>query len=279
MRKSKRSPSIPRASSTRWPSPGQSILLNANAPNFGAVYRDARRFPQADRSASLTGDAIAARLEEDAAGKIPDGQVNVFGAPPVEGLGTAGGFKIMIEDRGNVGMERCSRPPTSVVAARQRDRQLAGFFTSFRANTPWLFLDIDREAGGDTGRVDGRGVQHLAGIPRLAVRQRFQPLRPHLAGHRPGGAKFRKQPDDINLLQVRNRKGDMVPLGTLLSAKEVSGPVMVDALQHVPGGRRSTATPAPGVSSGQAITLMQQLGPAELNPRCAGVDRVGAACS
>src|SRR5262249_24103108 len=82
---------------------GQSILLNANAPNIGAMFLmldDFRRRTERD----LSGDAIAARLQDALQQKIADGIITVFGAPPLEGLGTAGGFKIVIEDRGDTGL-------------------------------------------------------------------------------------------------------------------------------------------------------------------------------
>src|SRR5262249_39818439 len=76
---------------------GQSILLNANAPNFGAMFVMLDEFH--NRTApDLSGDAIAAKLQEAFQQETSDGLINVFGAPPLEGLGTAGGFKIVIED-------------------------------------------------------------------------------------------------------------------------------------------------------------------------------------
>src|SRR5205823_4550061 len=81
---------------------GQSLLLNANAPNFGAMYVMLNDFPER-RSANLSGDAIAARLQAALQEEIREGIIHLFGAPPVGGLGTAGGFKIVIEDRGGLG--------------------------------------------------------------------------------------------------------------------------------------------------------------------------------
>ena len=78
---------------------GQSILLNANAPNFGAMYLMLNEFSNRTRS-DLSGDAIASALQSRLQDEIPDAVINIFGAPPIEGLGTAGGFKIIVEDRG-----------------------------------------------------------------------------------------------------------------------------------------------------------------------------------
>src|SRR5205807_2187903 len=123
---------------------GQSILMNANAPNFGAMYVMLDEFHH--RAAEgLTGPVIAARLQASLQEEIREGLVNVFEAPPVDGLGTAGAFKIVIEDRGDLGSKAIEDVANTVVAAGTTDPALQGLFPSFRASTPWLYLDIDRE--------------------------------------------------------------------------------------------------------------------------------------
>ncbi len=127
---------------------GQSILLNANAPNYGALYVMLDDFHHRTKP-SLSGDAIAARLRTVLLEEIPDGEITVFGAPPVEGLGTAGGFKFMIEDRGDNGLEAIQETTDAVIASSRDPENSTGHFvenlyTGFRANTPWLWLDIDR---------------------------------------------------------------------------------------------------------------------------------------
>src|SRR5262249_42208777 len=79
---------------------GQSILLNANAPNFGSMYVMLKPFEKRLDS-DLSAESLAVRLQQLLQDKVPDGIVNVFGAPPIDGLGTAGGFKIIVEDRGD----------------------------------------------------------------------------------------------------------------------------------------------------------------------------------
>src|SRR5207248_5310845 len=118
---------------------GQSILLNANAPNFGAMYLMLDDFDH--RTArDLSGEAIATKLQAALQDKIRDGLVNVFEAPPLEGLGTAGGFKVIIEDRGDLGMNPLQSVAEQIIAAGGRTAGLRDLFTSFRAHTPWLYL-------------------------------------------------------------------------------------------------------------------------------------------
>src|SRR5262249_23209679 len=93
----------------------------------------------------LSGPALAARLQSRLNSEIKEGLINVFEAPPVEGLGTAGGFKIIIEDRGDTGPNFLEKITETVVNRGDASEGLQGLFTSFRANTPWLYLHINRE--------------------------------------------------------------------------------------------------------------------------------------
>ena len=119
---------------------GQSILLNANAPNFGAMYVMLDDFHDRARPELSGRRDRGAACKPSLQDEISDGVVNVFGAPPVEGLGTAGGFKIMIEDRGDTRpARRCKTSPTRSSPTASDTAGLQGLFTSFRANTPWLY--------------------------------------------------------------------------------------------------------------------------------------------
>src|SRR5262249_38077783 len=119
---------------------GQSILLNANAPNFGAMYVMLDEFEHR-RAHNLSGDAIAAKLESVLQDEIQDGTINIFGAPPVEGLGTAGGFQSIVEVRCVAALDSPQPVSVSVVAAVTTTTGLQGLFPIFHPKTPWLFLN------------------------------------------------------------------------------------------------------------------------------------------
>ncbi len=145
---------------------GQSILLGANAPNFGAMYVMLDDFHR--RAArGLSGEVIAAQLQADFQHEIKAGLVNVLGAPPIDGLGTAGGFKIIVEDRGDNGLPALQKVGEKIVDDAARIPALAGLFSSFRADTPWLFLDIDRTQAKVQG-VSMAEISRAAGLPGLA---------------------------------------------------------------------------------------------------------------
>jgi len=149
---------------------GQSLLLAANAPNFGAMFVMLDDFHRR-AGEGLSGDAIAAQLQEKFHAEIPDGTISIFGAPPVEGLGTAGGFKIMIEDRGDSGPDALQAASERIADAASRAQGLQGLFTSFRSNTPWLYLDIDRTQARSMGVSHGCSPNGRPHRPANSVRR------------------------------------------------------------------------------------------------------------
>ena len=234
---------------------GQSILLNANAPNFGALYLMLDDFGDRNRP-SLSGDAIAAALQKKLAADVPEATVNIFGAPPVEGLGTAGGFKIILEDRGDNGLPALQANADKVVAAGAADRRLTSLFTSFRADTPWLELIIDRVQAKDKGvSIDDvrTTLESTMGPYYINDFNRFG--RTWQVNVQAQDA-FRQGAESIQQLKVRNGQGNMVPLGDFATWRYGSGPVLVQRYNMYPAAAVN-ADAAPGTSSGQAITRLQ----------------------
>jgi hydrophobe/amphiphile efflux-1 (HAE1) family protein len=234
---------------------GQSFLLNANAPNFGAMFVMLDDF-QKRTAPDLSGDAIGVRLQNALQNKIRDGLVNVFGAPPLDGLGTAGGFKIVIEDRGDGGLKALQDAADDIVARGSKTPGLQGLFTSFRANTPWLYLNIDR--------IQAKSMA-------VSMAEVFNTLQVYLGSlyvndfNRFGrtwqvnvqaSADFRNEIDDLRQLTIRSDRGKMVPLGTFATVQDQNGPVLIMRYNMYPAAAVNI-TPQPGVSSGQAIETTQ----------------------
>ncbi|WP_165251650.1 efflux RND transporter permease subunit [Paludisphaera soli] len=241
---------------------GQSILMNANAPNFGAMYVMLDDFHHRAHE-GLSGPVIAARLQEALQEQVHEGTVNVFDAPPVDGLGTAGGFKIVVEDRGDLGPAELEATARRLVAAGDASPMLQGLFTSFRADTPWLFLDVDR----DKAKLLGVSISELFNtlqvyLGSLYVND-FNRFGRTWQVNVQGRADFRQEMRDLAGLRVRNEQGGMVPLGSLVRTRDVSGPVMNLRYNLYPSAAINLY-PAPGVSSGQALDEMQRIMDEEL---------------
>jgi multidrug efflux pump subunit AcrB len=234
---------------------GQSILLGANAPNFGAMYVMLDDFHRR-AAGGLSSETIAAQLQADFQQEIKGGLVNVLGAPPIDGLGTAGGFKIIVEDRGDNGLPALQRVGEKIADDARRMPALAGLFSSFRADTPWLSLDVDRTQA----KVQGVSMAEI-----------FSALQVYLGSlyvndfNRNGrtwqvnvqaDAAFRKQVEDLSQLKVRNDRAGMVPLATVARFKSINGPVMIQRYNMYVAAPVNGA-PAAGVSSGEAIRQME----------------------
>jgi hydrophobe/amphiphile efflux-1 (HAE1) family protein len=241
---------------------GQSILLGANAPNFGTMYVMLKDFH--DRAAgNLTGDVIAGRLAAAFDEEVNDGLINVLGAPPIDGLGTAGGFKIIIEDRGDNGLKALQSVSQRIVDAGSAEPGLEGVFTSFRADTTWLNLDIDRTDAKQLGVSMADVFETLQVYFGSLYVNDFNRFGRTWQVNVQADAKFRMKVNDLKRLKVRNEHGAMVPLASIVTVREVSGPVML-LRYNLYQAAAINANAAPGTSSGQAIDLLEKTAQPEL---------------
>jgi multidrug efflux pump len=214
----------------------------------------------------LSSDAIALALQERFQQEVPEALVNLFGAPPVEGLGTAGGFKIILQDTGDNKLATLQKVADQVVAAGEADPHLQGVFTSFRADTRWLELVIDREQAKDRGvSIDDIRTTLEAQIGPYYIND-FNRFGRTWQVNVQARDVYRQSAEDIKLLQVRNEQGQMVPLPAFASVRAVSGPVLIQRYNMY----RSAAVHAdagPRTSSGQAIGALEGTANAQLAQR------------
>ena len=248
---------------------GQSVLLNVNAPNFGTLYVMLDEFP-ARLSPDRVADAIAAKLQAAFDAEVPGAIVNVFGAPPVDGLGTAGGFKMVIEDPGASDPGELEAAGRGLTARASEEAELRDVFTGFRADTPWLFLEINRIAAQVMGVPVSEIVNALQVYFGSLYVNDFNRFGRTWQVNLQASVKYRQHVSDLKHIRVKNPKAlessdSMVPVGVFLSVKEIQGPVMIQRYNLYPAVTVN-ATPAPGVSSGQAIGAMERAAAESLPP-------------
>ncbi|MGA2704883.1 MAG: efflux RND transporter permease subunit [Isosphaeraceae bacterium] len=290
---------------------GQSLLLNAYGSNFGTMFITLDEFKKRPAPSptweaienwgrrrlglkekpptpDLYYEAIMNKLRGQFGRAIPEANIALFGPPPVRGVGRAGGWMLMIEDRGDLGatalqkevenlsrlgndgidltgmpIVRDKRPTGSMPSGPARQSAVQGLASVFRANVPQVFLDVDRTA------CMLKGVE---------LRDVFMTLQAYLGSlyvndfNRFGRtwqvivqamAKYRDQKDDINRLQVRNNRGTMVPLGAVASVREINGPLVLTRYNMYPAASIN-GNAVPGVSSGSAIRAVEGLSNREL---------------
>jgi hydrophobe/amphiphile efflux-1 (HAE1) family protein len=236
---------------------GQSLILNANAPNLGSMYVILKPFP--DRTSSdLSADAISRSIVEQCKTPARGASVTAFGAPPVEGLGTTGGFKLIIEDRGNLGLGDLQRVSEGVVSRGNSTQGLEGLFSSARFDTPWVYLDIDRTkcvALGVTLDEIFNTLQYNLGSYYV---NNFNEFGRNWQVNIQADPRYRDRVRDVRRFQVRNNQGQMFPLGTVLAIRDTSGPILV-LRYNMYSAVAVTGTPAAGTSSGQAADLMENI--------------------
>ncbi len=242
---------------------GQSLLLNANAPNFGSMYVMLDPFEERLKP-ELSADGLANLLRKEF-GREVQAEVGVYGAPPVEGLGTAGGFKIVIENRGNAPAETLQAVAESVVERGNQSGELEGMFTSNRANTPWVFLDIDRLQAAakhvSFAEVAGSLQVYYGGFYVNDFNKFGRTWQVNVQAEQ----SFRGRLEDLKQLKGRSTPdpskpgdtGSMVPLAGLGKAKGINGPVMVVRYNMYPAAIIN-GNGSPGVSSGDAILRTEE---------------------
>jgi multidrug efflux pump len=191
-------------------------------------------------------------------GAVQDAFVMVLPPPPVNGLGTTGGFKMMLEDRGNVGFDELYRASQAIQARAWQAPQLQGVFSSYQINVPQLFADIDRVKARQMGVPLATIYQTLQiNLGSLYVNDFNQFGRTYQVRVQ-ADAPFRSQAAQIAQLKVRSEKGEMIPLSSLMRVKDSYGP---DRVQRYNGyvAADMNGGAAAGVSSGQAQAIFEKI--------------------
>ena len=236
--------------------PGLSIAGFTNSSSAGIVFAALKPFEER-RAASESAGAIAGRLNAQFA-QLQDAYVVIFPPPPVQGLGTTGGFKLQIEDRGSYGYDELDRVVKEFLGKTRQAPELANLFTSYQVNVPQLFADVDRTKA------------HQLGI---SVTDIFDTLQIYLGSlyvndfnkfgrtysvRVQADAQYRARAEDIGKLKVRSASGQMVPLSALLTVDTVVGPERAMRYKGFLAADVSGA-PAPGYSSGEAQAAVERI--------------------
>ncbi|MGZ5000094.1 MAG: efflux RND transporter permease subunit, partial [Methylomonas sp.] len=232
-----------------------SILDGANVSNMVTtfiVYDDWHK-----RGKNLTQDSIVAHLRRELSTLTQAGSL-VLVPPPIRGLGQGGGFQIMIEDRQSLGLGELQKAVEEVMRAGNSQSGLRNLSTTFSARTPQLFLDIDRTKVESLDIPLNNVFSTLQAYLGSSFVNLFNKFNQIFQVYVLADAPFRVQPEDIKNLYIRNGQGEMVPLGTFLQVKRALGAELVTRYNLYPAAQIYGAA-APGFSSGQALSLMEQL--------------------
>jgi multidrug efflux pump len=242
--------------------PGQSFVLNSFGSNFAGMFVVLKPFH--DRHFPEEGaEAVLAKLRKRFSEEVPDARVSIFGAPPIQGLGNTGGFKYMIQARAGASLDKLQAVGDNVAEKANATPGLVGVFNIFRANTPQIFVDIDRDKckSQDVAISDvNLALQTFLGGYYV---NDFNILGRTWQVNVQAEAKFRLGPESFTQMFVRSKAGKMVPLATLLVVRDDVGPVVINRYNMYPAAAISGGS-KPGVSSGTVIKLMENIAREEL---------------
>ena len=236
--------------------PGLSINGFTNSPNSGIVFVALKDFDQR-KDPSQSAAAIAATLNAQYA-DIQEAYIAIFPPPPVQGLGTIGGFRLQVEDRAGLGYDALYKEVQNVIAKSHNVPELAGLFTSYQVNVPQVDAAIDREKAKTHGVAISDIFDTLQIYLGSLYANDFNRFGRTYQVNVQAEQQFRLEPEQIGQLKVRNNKGEMIPLATFIKISDTAGP---DRVMHYNGfvTAEINGAAAPGYSSGQAEAAIEKL--------------------
>ena len=243
--------------------PGLSINGFTNSSNSGIVFVGLKDFDER-KTKELGAGAIAQSLNQQF-GQIQDAFIVMFPPPPVQGLGTTGGFKLQLEDRASLGFEALDAAQKAFMAKAYQTPELAGMFSSWQVNVPQLYADIDRTKARQLGVPITDVFDTMQIYLGSLYANDFNKFGRTYSVRVQADAAYRARAEDIGALKVRSTSGQMVPLAALMNIKPTFGPER--AMRYngfltadINGG------PAPGYSSGQAQDAIKRIAAETLPP-------------
>jgi len=243
--------------------PGLSINGFTNSANAGIVFVSLKPFEQRKRR-DQSGGAIAMQLNGQFA-SIPEAFIAIFPPPPVQGLGTTGGFKLQIEDRASLGYEAMDGALKEFLGKAYKAPELAGLFSSFQVNVPQLFADVDRTRARQLGVPVTEVFDTMQIYLGSLYVNDFNRFGRTYSVRVQADAPYRSRAEDVGLLKVRSTGGEMVPLSALMNVRPAAGPERAmrynGFLAADVNGRA-----APGYSSGQAQDAIARIASETLPP-------------
>jgi hydrophobe/amphiphile efflux-1 (HAE1) family protein len=234
-----------------------------NAPNAGAIFVTLAPFEERAKDAKKSAAGIQGELFKRLAA-IQEGLVLVVAPPPVSGIGNAGGFRMMVEDRGGRGSQALQGVVYAMMGRANQTPGLVQVFSLFETSTPQLYLDIDRTKAQLLGINVPDVFNALQTYLGSSYVNDFNILGRTYRVMAQADSRYRLDTADVLRIRVRNTNGETVPLGSFTTVRDISGPYRLPRYNLYPAAELDGAA-APGYSQGEAIAIMEKLA-AELLP-------------
>ena len=233
---------------------GTSLLTGNTIPNAVTafvIFEDWSKRPDISEA-----DIIGGLNQAFAA--LPEGQTLVVPPPPIMGIGNAGGFDMMVEDRKNLGADALEEAVRLMEQAAAQRPELSGVLSLYSADTPQLYVALDRT------RAMSRGLDLSSVFTALQTAlggsyiNNFSKFNQNYEVRVQAEERFRSSPESIAALRVVNGNGEGVPLGTVAEVRPIVGPSLVTRY-NLYSSASLQGSPAPGTSTGTAMAIMESL--------------------
>jgi HAE1 family hydrophobic/amphiphilic exporter-1 len=236
---------------------GFSLLSNTSASYTGFYFLQLDPWEER-KGEELSANGLMRTLNQKMRQEIPEAIAFAFGPPAIPGLGTAGGFTMMLQDRGSGTVQQLSDTLDKLTQAARKRPEIASLVTTFRPTVPQLYLDVDQDRVLKQGLQFGEVYQTLQAFLGGAYVNQFNRFGRQWKVYVQAEPEYRTTTDKISNFYVRNSKGEMAPLTSFVNMKRVSGPEYTNRF-NLFRSIQINGSPAPGFSSGQAMAAMEQV--------------------
>ena len=235
---------------------GFDLLTGSFKTNSGASFLTLKdwkeRHAESDQAQSIVGYMFGAGMG------VKEAMVLAFNPPPISGMSSTGGFEVYVQNRGNGGSKDLAAATQKLIEAAHKRPELGQLSTTFSADVPQLFIELDREKAKTYGVPINDVFDTMQSTFGELYVNDFNKLGRTFRVQLQSEADFRSRPEDIRNIHVRSQSGEMIPLTALVTVKQVTGPEIVERYNIFPSAK-IVGGPAPGYSSGQAIAAMEEL--------------------
>jgi len=236
---------------------GFNLLSNTSASYTGFYFLQLDPWEER-KTPELSAKGLMQALNRKLRAEIPEAIAFAFGPPAIPGLGTAGGFTFMLQDRGSGTVAQLSDTLDKLTVAAQKRPEIASLVSTFRPSVPQLYVEVDQDRVLKQGLQFGEVYQTLQTFLGGAYVNQFNRFGRQWKVYLQAEPEYRTSADKINNFFVRNSKGEMTPLASMVTIKRVSGPEYTNRF-NLFRSIQINGSPAPGYSSGQAMAAMEQV--------------------
>jgi HAE1 family hydrophobic/amphiphilic exporter-1 len=234
---------------------GFSLLTGSYLPSNAFIFVSLKEWGERPE---MTAKQLATKLNKIFGAEITNATVMAFGPPAIQGLGASAGFSMMLQDRGGNTPQYLEQQTKAFIAVAQKRPEIKRIYTTFNAGSPQIKLEIDNEKAMKLGVSVSTVTEALGAFLGANYVNDFNRFGRQYKVYLQAEGKDRLNPDALQQIYVKNKKGDMVPVSTLVTVTKVTGPDFTNRLNLFRAAEIG-GEPAEGYSSSQALTALEEV--------------------